>query len=121
MDEKAFSVNLWGSHPDANNDDCWIGDDFSDLASAMSAFQEPEAHFAHDPGTLGDSVYIEIVRNERRDGKVYCDRLQLRRLLTPEQEQRMKRRHEREDRAWKHEIAMQAGMLGGIDAYNAHF
>lgn len=33
-----YSVNYWGSHPDAGNDDCWAGHDFGALADAEKAY-----------------------------------------------------------------------------------
>jgi hypothetical protein len=36
-----FSVNEWGSHPDAGNDDCNTGSDFATEAEARVAFAQP--------------------------------------------------------------------------------
>ena len=38
---KPFSVNLWGSHPDQENDDCWTGDEFATEAEARACFADP--------------------------------------------------------------------------------
>lgn len=37
-----FSVNYWGSHPDAGNDDCWTGEDFATEAEARACFEKGE-------------------------------------------------------------------------------
>ncbi len=33
------TVNLWGSNPDAENDDCWTGLDFATREEALAAFR----------------------------------------------------------------------------------
>jgi hypothetical protein len=38
MTTAVFSVNQWGSHPDAGNDDCWNGDDYPTLEEAHAKF-----------------------------------------------------------------------------------
>lgn len=56
--EKPFSVNLWGSHPDQENDDCWTGDEFATEAEARACFADPWG-----VGGLGDltsTEYIEL-------------------------------------------------------------
>jgi len=35
-----YSVNLWGSHPNQDNDDCWTGDDFDNIDQARAAFDD---------------------------------------------------------------------------------
>lgn len=47
-----YSVNEWGSHPDAGNDDCWTGEDFDTL-------EEAEAAFAAEPRD-GSTVFVEL-------------------------------------------------------------
>lgn len=102
-----WTVNLRGSHPDSGNDDCWTGEDGLDEAQARAIYAEPSLA-PHDltgwHSTIrGDStLWIEIVgpgmdeaRQIRASGKSVDD-----------------------DSDWKREIAMQAGMGLGVDAYN---
>lgn len=90
-----FSVLFWGSHPDADNDDCWTGQDFVSLEEARECFNAKV--------TEGSTAYVEL---EGPDG-----RLDLRE--NPDYEP-----SEDDDSDWRREIAMEAGMMGGCDAYN---
>ena len=38
---KPFNVNLWGSDPALENDDCWTGEEFDTLAEAQAYFADP--------------------------------------------------------------------------------
>ena len=87
-----YSVNYWGSHPDAGNDDCWSGEDFATLVEAESAF-------ARNPGSC--VAFVEL------DGP---DVYRVRKVRDP--------RRADDDRAWRDEIAREEGMLCGCDAYN---
>src|SRR5262245_39391157 len=42
--EHPYSVLLWGSDPDAGNDDCNTGVDFATREEALAAFENPFAH-----------------------------------------------------------------------------
>lgn len=97
---KPFAVNLWGSHPDAGNDDCHTGDDFDTLDEALAAADNVVKHFGK---SYDHSVaYIEI------DGPDFHEnRKNLR--FKPSLD---------DDSAERSERAMQAGMGLGIDAYN---
>jgi len=100
-----YSVNWWGSHPDADNDDCWTGEDYATLAEAREAFASVPGNRYSPSHTVafveldGPDVY-EVRPNPAFD----------------------RARCEREDRAddqmWKNEIATQAGMGLGVEAYN---
>jgi len=94
-----YSVNEWGSHPDDDNDDCWTGEDFATL-------EEAEAAFAADPRDRG-TAFVEL------DGP---DVYRVREI--PGVAARNRREAEADRRAWQREIAIEAGMLHGIDAYN---
>ena len=98
-----YAVNFWGSHPDEGNDDCWTGKDYDSLEEARIVFESPASMFSKRM-SLTDCEYIEL------DGpEVY----RLRRnpeFVAPS--------HDLDD--WRHEIAREEGMLGGIDAYNDH-
>lgn len=97
--ERKYSVNLWGSKP-GTNDDCHTGADFATLEEALAVYLTPASHFrAVD---VADSAYVEI------DGPDFHDE----RCINP-------RRKVRDDLSdWRREIAMQAGMGLGIEAYN---
>lgn len=105
---KPYSVCLWGSHPDADNDDCWMGADFATIQEARAAFDYPacygEAHeLKHWSRCLRTAVYIQI------DGP---DVNAVRKIDEP----KINDQDDLED--WRREIAMEEGMLNGTDAYN---
>lgn len=101
----SYAVNWWGSHPDAGNDDCWTGSDYETLEAAREAFMsKPGAR--HTPQHI--IAYVEL------DGPGVHELRQ-----NPDFDaRRMAREEAAEARAWRHEIAMEAGMLSGCDAYN---
>ena len=97
---KAYSVNYWGSHPDAGNDDCWTGRDFDTREEAENVFL---SEFKGLPGTPSrDVAWIELdgpaVHRERANPG-----------FRPSRD---------DDSAERSERAMQAGMAGGCDWYN---
>lgn len=101
-----YSVNYWGSHPDSGNDDCWTGYNFTTREEAEAAYAKPPTYGDGSPVT--NTAYIEMdgpgVHKTRKnpdfDGV------------------RAAREAEAAERAWKQEIAMQAGMSFGCDGYN---
>lgn len=114
---KPYSVNLWGSHPDADNDDCWTGDDFATLAEARAAFADIDGTLLkHTPGdTVHPRVYWSGWAFAVIDGPDVHE-------VKPNPDQRAVRAHRREmarDAAEsRREQAMQAGMAFGCDGYN---
>ena len=58
MSIKLYSVNLWGSHPDEDQDDCWTGDEFETKEEALKVFNAPFDHF---PRYYHDSPFVEIL------------------------------------------------------------
>lgn len=97
--EKPYTVNLWGSHPDEDNDDCWTGDDFATLKEAERVFSAWETHF--HPSNVLSTSHIEITGPD------------LRRVVKIQDVPR-----ENDDSDWKREMAMEAGMLHGVRAHN---
>ena len=120
-----YAINFWGSHPDEDNDDCWIGSEYQDAATALEAFASDPMELAMSWCTVSategastqrmaalaslaqsvrDSAYIELdgpnVHGVRKNP--YFKR----------------GRKDADDRAWRAERAMEAGMLHGCDAYN---
>lgn len=105
-----YSVNLWGSKP-WENDDCHTGDEFPTLEEARAVYLNPFPHFK-GPGTQsGESYY---------SGELWVE------LVGPDvEEERCHSRGRKQkddsgssDELWEREIAMEAGMLGGCQAYN---
>ena len=91
-----YSVNYWGSHPEAGNDDCWTGEDFASFLEANEVFNRKVG----DRDNL-DTAYVEL------DGPdVYVVR------------KNPGFRPSRKDDGWRLEMAMEAGMLHGCDGYN---
>lgn len=94
-----YSVNLWCSKP-WTNDDCNTGDDFETLAEAEAVFANPTAHFK--ASSLRYTAWFELtgpdVDKERQNPDYKVERSN--------------------DDEWRSEYAMQAGMMGGCDAYN---
>lgn len=107
-----YSVSLWGSDPDTcDNDDCWTGEDFPTKEEAQAFFQAVlAAPYLHPMAKgCGHWEYIEL------DGPDVH-------VVAPNPDQETCARHRRdlarEDRAWRWEVAVEAGMLHGTDAYN---
>lgn len=94
-----WSVNHWGSHPDAENDDCYTGDDFDSLEAAKASDLYRKAPYdvmyIEIDGPIG-SLHNEVIKNPNYSAKTIRF----------------------EDNLERSERVMQAGMLGGIQAYN---
>ncbi len=115
---KEFSVQLWSCHPESDNAECWSTLDCETLQEAQGVFESPEGFFGAD---LGESPYIEIVRNlSQKGGMIYVESLHVRQRMTDDQIKNMKLRQQREDTSWGAEIAYQAGMGLGCESYNEH-
>jgi hypothetical protein len=103
MSAKPYSVLFWGSHPDDDNDDCHSGEDFATRHEAMAYFNGTAVEDA-----CSYTAWIVVdgpdVSEERPNPDYDAAWVEAERL--------------RDDAAWRHEIAMEAGMLGGCDAYN---
>ena len=100
---KPFTVSLWETHPDEDNDDCSTGADFATEAEARAAIANLDAHF--NPVYFSTTPYIEL------DGPGVNEV-----TLRPGVKKRAKQQDD--DGEWRREQAMEAGMLGGCDAYN---
>ena len=55
-----FAVNLWGSHPDDDNDDCYTGQDFLNGVMANEVFNNPWLVFDENINS-SCTMYIELV------------------------------------------------------------
>lgn len=111
---KPYTVTLWGSHPDNENDDCWTGDDYATEEAARAIFDaaDPVEAMAADLPEPRRSAFIGEYHSDavfaQLDGPGVNE---VRRL-------RKDRTRRSDDGEWRREIAMQAGMMGGCDAYN---
>lgn len=99
-----YSVNHWGSHPNAGNDDCWTGAEYSSLEDAEAAFNATlpagwNPRLALDVHTC--TQYVELDGpdvNRVRKNPFY--------------------RKPAKDDSWLREHATQVGMAFGCDGYN---
>lgn len=115
---KPYSVILWGSHPDEDNDDAMTGEDFATATEARAAFDDPQAFFgdtAHGNAVGGWAYWADGVTHVQIDGP---DVHEVRQIVSNAEIVRRKRQDARSDEQWLREIAMQAGMGLGVDAYN---
>lgn len=123
-----ISVNLWGSHPDEDNDDCWTGIDFASEAEARAWIASPTCPAAWRTGageasflaTLADVAYFQIGRDADERG-ILVDVIEVVRheaFHEPKAVRRRAREEREEEIGWRREQAMQAGMGLGVEAYN---
>jgi hypothetical protein len=128
-----YEVNVWGSRPHTH-DDCWIGDDFTDVVTAAGVFEAPGDHFnLHEPGEL----WIELVGFAGlpdADLALAGRELDVRRITADAPVPHWSGRpiwslsyrykaadpgyRPEDDTDWKAEMAMQNGMAFGVDGYN---
>ena len=106
---KPYAVNLWGSHPDEDNDDCWTGDEFDSLEEALSVYHNPFSYFKGENAT--STAYIEI------DG-LTDDELKALGIERCRKNPIHKPSRKDDDSEWRREMANEAGMLHGVEAYN---
>jgi hypothetical protein len=98
----SISVSHWMSHPDLDNDDCSTGEDFATEAEAV-------AFYKLDPSDKGIE-YVEIDLSDED-----CQRLGITRCR---KSGNFRPSTKRDSGSWQREIANEAGMLGGVHAYN---
>ena len=96
---KPFTVSLFGSHPDEDNDDCWTGNDYATLTEAEKVFVAPWETFLRD-----SSVAYFVLEGPGIDRQVRANP-----AFKPSKDY---------DSAERSERAMQAGMAFGCDGYN---
>ena len=105
----SYSVNFWGSHPEAGNDDCWSGTDFSSLAEAREYFASSLADVPEP-----DCCFVELAKGVRDyEGTPFVETIEVVQVAEPS-----KGGDDDFDREWQREIAREEGMLGGYGAYN---
>ena len=110
--DRPYAVTLWGSHPDAGNDDCRTGVDFPTLDEAVACYRGVVMFPGEGALPRACGHDWEFVMLEGPDLQE----------VTANPDQPRQRRHRRErarsDRDWRREIAHQAGMAFGCDGYN---
>lgn len=93
-----FTVNLWGCKP-GEDDCCWSGDNFSSEVEARNVYENYEDFFSSS--CRRGTVFVELdgpgVHEERR--------------VAPDPKPES-------DDEWRREMAMEAGMGMGVNAYN---
>jgi hypothetical protein len=94
-----YTVELWGSDPALNNDDCHSGQDFDDLAKAEEFYANPFIN----PDQYAPSRCVAVIT-----------------LVGPGVDKQRNNPEFKPDRrvSVDREFAMQAGMMGGVAAYN---
>lgn len=105
---KPYSVCLWGSNPDLGNDDCHTGEDFATLEEAVAVYTTPFSFFKGPNGSSGEVYYSGELWVELDGPDAYEVR----------QVSRGKKSRRDDDDGWRSERAWQAGMMGGVEAYN---
>lgn len=96
-----YSVNFWCSNPEEQNDDCTTGVDFSTFAEAESFYNDPFTNPDFARHFQRCTAFIEMDGpdvNKNRSNPDY--------------------KPSKNDDDWGREIAMQAGMMGGCNAFN---
>lgn len=106
-----FSVALFLSHPDNENDDCVTGVDFDTLAEAEQCIADIIAYDAH---CISKHPHFNMPYF-RDTPFIMLDGPGVHRTI---ERHGIAKRAKREDSLDRSEIAMQAGMAGGCDAYN---
>lgn len=95
-----YKVDIYGSDPMLENDDCWTGKEFEGYDQALHCFEFPEEHFK----SLSSCTFIML---ESPTG------LYSQRRIAPDP-----KTEEGVDKEWQRELAREAGMLHGCGAYN---
>lgn len=99
-----YSVNAYGSNPNNKNDDCWYGVTFPTLAEAEYYYTHLPTEWDADP----DVVWVQLAQGNPNVADV-----------TTIRQMRIKTGAAPTDTdTWRHERAMEAGMLHGVNAYN---
>lgn len=106
----SYSINAWGSHPDKENDDCWYGEECQTFLELMDLFgtyfakKDSSVAYFELCQTVPSSVPAELIDFDP-NGFYHV-------VKNPFF------RPSKKDTLWENEIAQQAGMMGGCEAYN---
>jgi hypothetical protein len=99
-----YTVDLWGADPEGPEDRHITSLDFQTREEAYHCYEHPEGFFP--PAEFSIAVFVAFDWDE-----VFYSR----RLISLEEEAK---RRQKEVDAHRKEIAMEAGMSGGCEAYN---
>jgi hypothetical protein len=104
-EDKPYSVNLWDTHPDLEEDTCSTGEEFATLAEAVACMANLDATF--------NAVYFRNTPFVELDGPdIYLV------VERPGVAKRARKEEAMDMAAERSEFAMQQGMGLGIHAYN---
>lgn len=106
---KSYTVNFWASHPDQGNDDCLTGEDFTTEKAALDYFEDSSKWGTY----VIDCSHVELTAVESTLSAGLLSMTTIKVRTNPEY-----RAPRNSDDSYRQEIAMEAGMLGGCDAYN---
>lgn len=104
--KKLYSVTLWNDIP-IDTDTCMTGDDFETEIEARLVIANIDAHFSFAKMKASNAPYIML------DGPGIQEIICRKDMLI-----RLKNEHDFYNKTRQKEIAMEAGMGIGIDAYN---
>lgn len=110
----SIAVNLWGSHPEANNDDLWTGVAFASREAALAAIESGSFPFpAHSPSHI--VAFFEIIIEDENEATVES----LSTHENPAHKSPAARRQRRsDDSAERSEFQMQQAMGHGVQGWN---
>jgi len=105
-----FSVCLWGSHPDAGNDDFWSSVSFPTLDAALASVEHPDRFQfpLHCPSNI--VAFFQVVTEDANENICEIHKVVANPGFKPDQD----------DDSWHREMQMEAGMLHGCDGYNEY-
>jgi hypothetical protein len=104
-EDKPYSVHLWDTHPDLEEDTCSTGEDFATLEEARACMADLDAHF--------NAVYFRNTPFVELDGPDVHEVVE-----RPGVAKRARREDAMDRAAERSEHAMQQGMAFGVEAYN---
>lgn len=132
---KPYSIDIWGSDPDEDNDDCWTGVDFDTLESAQEVFEAMKrgdwaygGHFRRCNADAPGTAIITLTRkwvdetacicSKRPVYRSCCDHIVVEHIEKAPNPLYKPSRNDDADDEWRREMRMQAGMGFGIQGYN---
>jgi len=100
-----YSVCIWQTNPELENDDCSTGRDYATREEAEAVYQaaDPAVAMGCRPGYFTSEEWVEI------DGPG---------INMARQFRTVKRKRQDSDDEWRREMAMEAGMAFGCQGYN---
>jgi len=111
-----FYVNLWGSHPDEENDDCWTGVRFDTLDAAKQAASNPATFPWPSHCSSHDTAALQVTIEDEHTSAVEEVLVVMNPAFRPDPEAA----EERSGRAgpWRREMQREDAMLYGVEGWN---